>query len=64
LAQQNLPINQGIGVITAEQPLVLNSYTAEHGVIFSDGIENDYMKFNMGYTATITVANHKARLVM
>lgn len=38
--------NMVFGVIIPEQPLVLNSYMAEHGVIFSDGIENDYVKFN------------------
>jgi len=52
------------GVITPDQPLVLNSYMAEHGVIFSDGIENDYVKFNAGHTATINIADHKARLIL
>jgi NAD kinase len=52
------------GVITPDKPLVLNSYMADHGVIFSDGIEHDYMQFNAGHTATITLANHKARLVL
>jgi hypothetical protein len=35
---------------------------AEHGVIFSDGIEQDYLKFNTGTTATL--ADRKARLVV
>ena len=52
------------GVITPEQPLVLNSYMAEHGIIFSDGIETDYAKFNAGHTATINIADHKARLII
>lgn len=52
------------GVITPDKPLTLNSYMAEHGVIFSDGIENDYVKFNAGHRATINVADHKARLVL
>jgi len=56
--------NMVFGVITPDQPLVLNSYMAEHGVIFSDGIENDYVKFNAGHTATINIADHKARLIL
>jgi len=45
-------------------PLVLNSYMADHGIIFNDGIETDYAKFNAGHTATINIADHKARLVV
>ena len=52
------------GVITPDKPLVLNSYMADHGVIFSDGIERDYVKFNAGHTATIGIADNKARLIM
>lgn len=51
--------NMVFGVITPDQPLVLNSYMAEHGVIFSDGIENDYVKFNAGHAATINIADIK-----
>ena len=56
--------NMVFGVITPAQPLVLNSYMAEHGVIFSDGIEQDYLQFNSGHTATINLAEHKARLIV
>jgi NAD kinase len=56
--------NMVFGVITPEQPLVLNSYMAEHGVIFSDGIEQDYLRFNSGNMATINIAEHKARLIV
>ena len=51
------------GTITRDKPLVLDSHMAEHGVIFSDGIEQDYMQFNAGVTATITLAEPKAHLV-
>lgn len=37
---------------------------AQHGVIFSDGIEQDYVQFNAGVTATITLAERKAHLVV
>lgn len=36
---------------------------AQYGVIFSHGIEQDYLQFNAGATATITLADHKARRV-
>ena len=35
----------------------------ENGVIFSDGIEQDYLQFNSGIEATITVADKKGQLV-
>jgi hypothetical protein len=36
----------------------------ENGVIFSDGIEADYLEFNSGTQATITVAEKQGRLVV
>jgi NAD kinase len=51
------------GTITRDKPLLLDSRMAEHGVIFSDGIEQDYLRFNAGVTATITLADRKANLV-
>lgn len=51
------------GKVTARQPLVLRSYMPEGGVIFSDGIEADYVAFNAGVAATVSVAERKARLV-
>jgi hypothetical protein len=35
----------------------------ERGVIFSDGIEEDYLEFNSGTRAEITLAEKKGRLV-
>lgn len=51
------------GVITKDAPLVITSQMAENGVIFSDGIEADYLGFTAGLTATIRVADKKANLV-
>jgi hypothetical protein len=51
------------GVITRDQPLVITSHMAENGVIFSDGIENDYLAFNAGRAATIRIADKKVNLV-
>lgn len=51
------------GTITRDLPLRLDSRMAEHGVIFSDGIEQDHLQFNAGAAATITLAERKAQLV-
>ncbi len=52
------------GKLTLRQPLVVRSYMPEHGVIFSDGIEKDYVSFNAGVVATIGLAERKAHLVV
>jgi NAD(P)-dependent dehydrogenase (short-subunit alcohol dehydrogenase family) len=44
--------------------LVLHSHTPDGGVIFSDGVEADYLAFNAGAVATIGVAERKAQLVV
>ncbi len=53
-----------VGKITEAQPLVLTSQTPEQGVIFSDGIESDYLEFNSGTRATITLAEKRGHLVV
>ena len=35
----------------------------QEGVIFSDGVEDDYLAFDSGAVASISVADEKARLV-
>lgn len=52
------------GVITPQSPLRLVSAMPEHGVIFSDGVEADYLEFNSGTHATLTVAEKKGCLVV
>lgn len=51
------------GVITKDQPLIVRSLMADNGVIFSDGVEADYLAFNAGIIATIQVSARKAILV-
>lgn len=51
------------GRIAADSPLMLVSHMSENGVIFSDGMESDFLKFNAGSQATITVAERQGRLV-
>lgn len=52
------------GKITSQNPLKLVSAMPENGVIFSDGIESDFMEFNSGTLATITLADKKGHLVV
>lgn len=52
------------GKVTKETPLNLTSQMPEHGVIFSDGIEDDFLEFNSGTQAVITIADEKGHLVV
>jgi hypothetical protein len=52
------------GRVTEAEPLVIQSQMGENGVIFSDGIESDFLEFNSGTTATITLAERRGRLVV
>jgi NAD kinase len=51
------------GRVTADKPLIVESNMAEQGVIFSDGLENDFLEFNSGTKAEIRVAERKGILV-
>ena len=51
------------GVIRKNSKLVIESLMPAHGVIFSDGIEADFLKFNSGTIATIGLAVETATLV-
>lgn len=52
------------GKVTPRQPLVIESLMGENGVIFSDGIEHDFIEFNSGTKATISIAKRKGLLVV
>ncbi|QNP41616.1 diacylglycerol kinase catalytic domain-containing protein [Lysobacter solisilvae (ex Woo and Kim 2020)] len=52
------------GIVTRDQPLRLLSQMAGYGVIFSDGIETDFLEFNSGMVATIDVAQRHGNLVL
>ncbi len=51
------------GEITPETPLVLTSQMPRNGVIFSDGVEEDYLPFNSGSIANIGIAQRKLMLI-
>lgn len=46
-----------------DTPLVVRSLMPENGVIFSDGIESDYLEFNSGITATVSIAERTGVLI-
>lgn len=52
------------GRITPENPLTLVSEMPDGGVIFSDGVEADFLSFNAGAVATIGLAAKKTNLVV
>ncbi len=52
------------GRINAASALTLRSLMPENGVIFSDGIEADYVAFNSGVEANIAVAAKQGRIIV
>lgn len=52
------------GRITARSPLQIVSNMPENGVIFSDGMEQDFLQFNSGAMVTICIADQKGYLVV
>jgi hypothetical protein len=58
------PTGPGSRSITRDRPLIVTSQMAESGVIFSDGIESDYLAFTAGLSVTVGLAQKKANLVM
>ncbi|GHV01966.1 sugar kinase [Clostridia bacterium] len=52
------------GRISRKAPLILTSNMPENGVIFSDGMENDFIEFSSGMEAVVSVADKKGCLVV
>ena len=52
------------GAIEGEECLRLESHMPENGVVFSDGIESDYLSFNSGTVLTVGVAADYGQLVV
>lgn len=52
------------GILESGQQLVLESLMPSGGVVFSDGVEADFLQFNSGATATVRAAEQRARLVV
>jgi NAD kinase len=52
------------GQVAAGQALMLHSRMPDHGVIFSDGMEHDFLRFTAGMAARIDVAPVRGRLIV
>ncbi len=57
-------VSIGYGHITTSRELKITSHMPTNGVIFSDGIESDFLAFNSGSTVTVGLADKKALLVV
>lgn len=56
--------NIGYGSITKYKKLKIESNMPTKGIIFSDGIESDFLNFNTGSTVVISIAEEKANLII
>tara|TARA_R110001592_G_scaffold30066_3_gene108112 strand:+ start:1327 stop:2253 length:927 start_codon:yes stop_codon:yes gene_type:complete len=52
------------GVIRNQNKLTIESFMPSNGIIFSDGVEKDFLKFNSGSIATIGIAEETAKIVL
>ncbi|WP_140636142.1 sugar kinase [Methylibium rhizosphaerae] len=52
------------GAVTEQQPLLLRSRMPDNGVIFSDGMEADYLRFTAGMEAKISVSATRGQLMV
>lgn len=51
------------GTIEPSSPLAVESLMPDNGVIFSDGIEDDFLQFNSGCIVTVKIADTQGLLV-
>jgi hypothetical protein len=51
------------GLITNELKLRIESFMPSNGLIFSDGIEADFLNFNSGSIVEIGIAKQKALII-
>ena len=61
---QTSSANLVFGTVRGEQKLIIESMTPENGVIFSDGLQDDFLSFNSGTTAEIGIAAKKGMIVV
>jgi NAD kinase len=52
------------GAVLPDEPLRIESLMGENGVIFSDGMESDFLAFNSGAEAVIGLADKRGHIVM
>lgn len=63
-ASKRTQVETTAGIITERSKLIIQSFMPNNGLIFSDGIETDFLAFNSGSIATIGIADEKANLVL
>jgi NAD kinase len=63
-ASKKTKVETAAGIISSQSKLIIQSFMPNNGIIFSDGIETDFLKFNSGAIATIGIAEEKANLVL
>ena len=56
--------NLVFGTVSPQATLRIESLMGENGVIFSDGIESDFIVFNSGTEAEITLADKRGKMVV
>ncbi|WP_321540355.1 hypothetical protein [Flavobacterium piscinae] len=63
---QSIRTQTGImtGIIKGQNQLTIESLMPTGGIIFSDGIEADFLKFNSGAIVTIGIATETANIVL
>ncbi len=52
------------GILRNHNKLIIESFMPTNGIIFSDGVESDFLKFNSGVIATIGIAKETANIVL
>lgn len=60
---QTSTVNICHGLISNENKLIIESNMLDNGQVFSDGIINDFIDFNMGQKVEISISEKKALLV-
>ncbi|MEO1451178.1 MAG: sugar kinase [Bacteroidota bacterium] len=53
-----------VGIIRQPDKLTIESYMPNNGIIFSDGVESDFLRFNSGAVVSVGIADAFARLVL
>lgn len=52
------------GTLVEGEELIVGSQTPTGGIIFSDGVEADFIEFNSGTIARFSISQQRARLVV
>ena len=56
--------NLVFGTVSPKAPLRIESLMGENGIIFSDGVEDDFIAFNSGTEVEITLADKRGKMVV